>query len=161
VGVEQLRLRRIYMRSGIFRPWLLCCSVVDVNPLRRNALPWPTSSRSTGYTFSQNALASHPTPQVPASARAIRGQAELGVLTMSRSPPPSPSRPPCCWADSVCWHRSADAADQQPPMASLARVMADVPLIQRNFPRQAEVSPAPTPARFGAESWLQRPAHGQ
>gem|GEM_PF-3943265 len=46
-------------------------------------------------------------------------------------------------------------------MASLARVMADVPLIQRNFPRQAEVSPAPTPARFGAESWLQRPAHGQ
>jgi hypothetical protein len=37
-------------------PWLRSCSVVDVYPLLRNALPWPESSRSTGYTFSQTAL---------------------------------------------------------------------------------------------------------
>jgi hypothetical protein len=29
---------------------------VDVYPLLHNALPWPKSSRSTGYTFSQTAL---------------------------------------------------------------------------------------------------------
>jgi hypothetical protein len=33
-------------------------SVVDVYPLHRNALPWPKSSRSAGYTFSQTALKS-------------------------------------------------------------------------------------------------------
>jgi len=56
LGEGNVRLRRICKRSGIFCPWLRCCSVVDVNPLHRNALPCPKSSRSTSYTFSQTAL---------------------------------------------------------------------------------------------------------
>ena len=56
LGVINLRLRRVFKKSGIFYPWLRCRSVVDVYPLHRNALPWPKYSRSTGYTFSQTAL---------------------------------------------------------------------------------------------------------
>jgi len=67
LGVENLRLRRVFKKSGRFYPWLRCRSavalrvmadksVVDVYPPHRNALPWPKSSRSTGYTFSQTAL---------------------------------------------------------------------------------------------------------
>ena len=59
LGVVNLRLRRVFKKSGIFCPWLRCRSVVDVYPLLRNALPWAKSSRSTGYNFSQTALAAH------------------------------------------------------------------------------------------------------